>query len=250
MKTLSHECSLRVQNSLKQTKSQIPLATWGIWCHSPSPCKKINPVTIKAGCQLNSASPPSHANPSLKWRTHVKTKTIEANPATAAAHRHTRNFFKPSIAILYRQRDSASLAGGVVPPTNADRVYEEDFKVGTGDDGLRSHDAAQRKCLDERCFVSSVATFHKCAGPNIERQNSWGLAEINSFLKKKESTRKLSNAENDWRKCKQNSFHDEDTTRSHGGDRRGRLGNFVQFYVRFEIYLLQNELNKHLAVLK
>lgn len=59
----------------------------------------MNPVTIKTGCQLNSASPPSQARPSLKWRTHLSTNIMETNPTAAAADSATRNCTRFSIAI-------------------------------------------------------------------------------------------------------------------------------------------------------
>lgn len=73
------------------------------WVHSPSPCKKINPVTTKTGCQLNSVSPPSQAKPSLKCRTHLSTKMIETSPAAAAALRTATNCLKFSIATQGRR---------------------------------------------------------------------------------------------------------------------------------------------------
>lgn len=65
----------------------------------PIPCKKMNPVTIKTGCQLNSAAPPSQAKPSLKWRTHLSTNIMQTNPTAAAPDRTNTNCFTFSIAI-------------------------------------------------------------------------------------------------------------------------------------------------------
>lgn len=58
----------------------------------------MKPITIKTGCQLNSASPPSQAKPSLKWSTHLSTKTIETIPTAAADPRARRSFLESTIA--------------------------------------------------------------------------------------------------------------------------------------------------------
>ena len=60
---------------------------------------KINPVTIRSGCQLNSRRAPSQAKPSLYCRTQTNTKIMETSPKRTAANSATRNCLKFSIAI-------------------------------------------------------------------------------------------------------------------------------------------------------
>lgn len=77
--------------------------------YSPIPCKQIKPITVKSGCQLNSRSPPSQPKPSLKWRTHLSTKTIDTVPAAAADPSANSSFFHSSIASSVHPKTRSSV---------------------------------------------------------------------------------------------------------------------------------------------
>lgn len=117
--------------------------------HSPRPDKKMNPVTIKTGCQLNSAAPPSQAKPSLKWRTHVSTRMIETRPTATAPLSAARKSPKFSMATLEEARPCSWCRSGSSSSGSS-------YKRRLLNRGPPSCDPELRAPLGGGCFVSCL----------------------------------------------------------------------------------------------